>query len=139
MPRLSLLIVCIGNTCRSPMAEGFARRRWPNFEIMSVGTHVTDEGAGPANEAITVMLSRGIDIKNHKTTKVEDVDLPSYKFIIALEKDVKRTLIEQHGVDASKVIELFVRDPYDGGIGPYIKCANEIEKKLAAISLEGGS
>jgi protein-tyrosine-phosphatase len=120
------------------MTEGLAKRKWPEWQIKSVGTDVSEEASGPADEAITVMNSRGIDIRNHKATKIESVDVNSYQFVLALDKEVKRKLVSRYGVDSAKIIDFFVRDPYAGGLGPYIKCANEISQKLAAMSFGDG-
>jgi hypothetical protein len=63
MAGLNVLFLCTGNSCRSQMAEGFARAMHPTGTFYSAGT----APAGCANpRAVTVMLERGIDISGHK-------------------------------------------------------------------------
>ena len=63
MRNCKIIFACVGNSCRSQMAEGFAKKTAPkNVEIVSAGTQ-------PSNEvkpnAITVMKESGIDISDH--------------------------------------------------------------------------
>ena len=67
---LSLLFVCQGNTCRSPMAAALAQRRWSGCKIQSAGISVLSAGQGAAYEAAAAMRRRGIDIGAHKTTSM---------------------------------------------------------------------
>lgn len=63
-----ILVVCTGNSCRSPMAEGFLKKYLGpegDFEIISVGTSVETGGFRPTPEAIEVMKEAGIDISTY--------------------------------------------------------------------------
>ena len=75
---LSLLFVCQGNTCRSPMAAAIAKQRWPGCRIQSAGIAVASEGQGAAREAVAAMRSRGIDISAHTTTSIGSLDWQSF-------------------------------------------------------------
>ena len=77
----------------------------------------------------------GIDIQNHQTTGVSQIEVDAFQFIVALDKQAKRDLIQRYGVSEAKVIDLFVKDPFGYGPAPYIKCREEISKKLAALRL----
>ena len=72
MEKYSIIFACVGNSCRSQMAEGFARKTTPeNVEIMSAGTNPSSE---VKINAITVMEEIGIDISGQEpkmlTTKM---------------------------------------------------------------------
>lgn len=80
-----ILVVCTGNVCRSPMAEGFLRAAFVErlggdaLPVSSAGT-AGWEGSGATNEAIAAAHERGIDIASHRArilsrTLVEDADL----------------------------------------------------------------
>jgi protein-tyrosine-phosphatase len=65
-----ILVVCTGNACRSPMAEGFLKKHLKGengFEIISAGTAAIC-GFNPTPEAVEVMREEGIDISRYIST-----------------------------------------------------------------------
>lgn len=138
MTPASLLIVCVGNTCRSPMAEAFARRLWPHCAIKSAGIGVLPESEGAADEAVAAMASFDFDISHHRPTPIDKVNLDKYAFILALDKDVYRKLSKK-GVVSSKIIKMFVSDPYGDDPGQYVCCARFIRNALKKVSFPLGS
>ncbi|OBS09304.1 arsenate reductase (thioredoxin) [Acidihalobacter prosperus] len=69
MKRKSILFLCTGNSCRSQMAEGWARRLGgEDFEIASAGI----EAHGKNPRAIAVMAEAGVDISGQESTRVTD-------------------------------------------------------------------
>ena len=67
-----LLFVCTGNTCRSPMAEGIARRRiadlgWAGVQVRSAGVGAFP-GAPPSGGALRVAASHGLDLSEHSAS-----------------------------------------------------------------------
>ncbi len=71
MPK-KILLVCTGNTCRSPMAEGLMKKTTAgrDIEILSAGTGAFP-GMPPSAEAIKVMVEEGIDITQHKSRPID--------------------------------------------------------------------
>lgn len=66
--------VCVGNSCRSQMAEGFARYYGADvIEAYSAGTHPTKEVNA---KAIEVMREKGIDITTHRPKLLDEIPLP---------------------------------------------------------------
>ncbi len=68
-----ILVVCTGNACRSPMAEGFLKKYLDpedGFEVYSAGISAVD-GQAPTDLAITVMKECGIDISAYSSTAFE--------------------------------------------------------------------
>lgn len=64
-----ILFLCTGNSCRSQMAEGFARVEYPQIEVLSAGTK-----PGTLNQtAVTVMKEKGIDISKHFSKSVDSL------------------------------------------------------------------
>jgi protein-tyrosine-phosphatase len=62
-----ILVICTGNICRSPMAEGFLKKGLKSkdgFEVISCGTSAID-GLHPTKEAIQAMEEEGIDISHY--------------------------------------------------------------------------
>lgn len=131
----SLLFVCIGNTCRGPMAEALAKRRWPDCRIESVGTNVVPGTKGPAEDAVLVMHRSGLDIRGHRPRSINDVNLEDYQLVVALDKHLPSILVARFGVEGGKIVELHVDDPISTSLEKYSKCANQIAKRLGELPL----
>ncbi|MDE0953186.1 MAG: arsenate reductase ArsC [Candidatus Poseidoniales archaeon] len=76
---MKLLFVCVGNTCRSQMAEALARDM--GFEAQSAGTH---PGEKVADNALLVIKELGIKIKNQYPKSIDDIDTGSFDKIISM-------------------------------------------------------
>lgn len=130
----SILFVCVGNTCRSPMAAALARKRWPQCHAECAGIAVLREGGPAAQEAVEVMARHGIDISSHQAQSVSSMDISDFEIIVALSKEVRRELIAKHSVAEDKIRNMFVDDPFDDDLSKYLKCANEIARGLGRLS-----
>ena len=67
---MKIIVVCTGNSCRSQMAEGLIKNRFPEFEVFSAGTH-PESNVNPY--AVKVMQEKGIDISSHYPKLVDDL------------------------------------------------------------------
>jgi len=77
----NILFLCTGNSCRSQMAEGWAK--WygrPLFEIQSAGI----ETYGKNPRAIAVMKEAGVDISNQESSKVSDEMLAQADLVVTV-------------------------------------------------------
>lgn len=78
----SLLFVCVGNACRSQMAEGFARHYGPEDLV------VYSAGSAPAGfvarEAIEGMKEKGIDISRHSSKGLLDLPLEEFDVVVTM-------------------------------------------------------
>ena len=92
----NLIFVCYGNICRSPMAEGQAKKMLGNkVKIESAGLAPYFESA--AEKAVEVLKNfYGINISNHSPRSVTDLDLKRFGLIIALDSIVWSNL---HTID----------------------------------------
>ena len=79
----SILVVCTGNICRSPIAEGFLRRsftdRGVDIDVSSAGTAGLD-GSEAMPESVAAALERGADVQSHRARRllqsmVEEADV----------------------------------------------------------------
>jgi len=69
--RKKIAFVCVGNSCRSQMAEGFAKTLGGDvLDVYSAGTHPS---SGVNETAIAVMKEKGIDISAHKPKLLDDI------------------------------------------------------------------
>jgi len=83
---MNLLFLCTGNSCRSQMAEGWARHFFPNhlsrnsFEIQSAGI----EAHGKNPRAIAVMQEAGVDIAMQESSKVTEAMLEQADLVVTV-------------------------------------------------------
>jgi len=126
MQQKKVMFICVGNSCRSQMAEGFARHLGKDrVEAMSAGT-VPAEMVAP--KAIEVMAEKGIDI-SMQMPKMLDLELAlSCDRVITMGCDAKdmcpAPLVKRLGEDWG------LEDPMGKGIEKYRKVRDLIEKKV---------
>lgn len=128
----TIVFVCTGNTCRSPMAEGIMRQMLREYgiedvNVTSCGLYVGDELRGPAAEkAVRAVRSLyGVDISAHRTRSLAEVmALPGDLLFIGLTKGHAHDLVTKHHVPEDKVLAMDVNDPF-----------NEMEYQEAAIDI----
>ena len=85
----SILFVCLGNICRSPLAEGIAKNyikeKNLNLIIESAGTGHWHIGEKPCENSIKVALLNGVDISNQKARQVKKEDFKNFDLIVGLD------------------------------------------------------
>ena len=85
----SILFVCLGNICRSPLAEGIAKNyikeRKLDLVIESAGTGHWHIGEKPCENSIKVALLNGVDISNQKARQVKKEDFKNFDLIVGLD------------------------------------------------------
>ncbi|PLK22427.1 phosphotyrosine protein phosphatase [Porphyrobacter sp. TH134] len=88
--KVGVLFVCLGNICRSPMAEGAfraaAQERGLACLIDSAGTASYHTGSPPDQRAIATALDHGIDIAGQSARQIERDDFFRFSHIIALDR-----------------------------------------------------
>lgn len=101
----TLMFLCTGNSCRSQMAESFARKLWGSeFEIYSAGT----QKHGMNERAIKVMAEVGLDISNHYSKTVEELPSVNFDFVVTVCDAAKETCPYFPG---GKIIHIGFQDP----------------------------
>lgn len=127
-----VLFVCMGNICRSPMAEGIFRRAVRDagldarIETDSAGTHAYHVGDTPDQRAQEAARRRGADISKLRGRKVADDDFDAFDYILVMDGDnysklIKRAPVHHHAKIrrllsfSRKYPNLDVVDPYYGG------------------------
>ena len=78
---MRVLFVCVGNTCRSQMAEGWARHL--GLESASAGTSMKP-GDSVAPNAVVAMAEKGIDISDQQPSLVDDVDHTTFDKVFSM-------------------------------------------------------
>ena len=78
---MNILFLCTGNSCRSQIAEGWARQLGGDWlQVQSAGI----EAHGKNPRAITVMQEAGLDISNQESTKLSDDMLASADYLVSV-------------------------------------------------------
>lgn len=141
-----VLLVCSGNTCRSPMAEALMRDLWQkaapgwDLEISSAGTAAIP-GDVASTHAVSAMQSRGLDLTPHRSRKVADQPLPEYDLILTMTSRHKEHLVSKWPTLSGKVYTLGeyagnagdVSDPFGGTLRDYETTAAALTATLQII------
>ncbi len=87
----SILFVCLGNICRSPLAEGIAKQKAVDLslhiDIDSAGTGDWHTGELPCAHSISIAKSHKIDISTQRARQIKKEDLDTFDLIIALDEN----------------------------------------------------
>jgi len=146
---MKILMVCLGNICRSPLAEGILQYKATaaglNWMVESAGTNGYHTGETPHHLSIKVALQNGIDIRRQKSRKFIAADFERFDKIYAMANDVIDDMkkIAKDKFDAKKVDlllnELFpqqnleVPDPWYGPEKGYHEVYELIDKACEQI------
>ena len=148
---MKVLMVCLGNICRSPLAQGIlenqAKEKNIKIYIDSAGTAGYHVGSSPDIRAINIAKKYGIDITNQKARKFQLEDFDNFDIIYVMdlnnyndllnyninEQQAKKIILIMNEVDANSNIA--VPDPYynDGFENVYqmlLKTCQKIVKKI---------
>lgn len=141
---IKVLMVCMGNICRSPTAEGVFRAQvekaglTQQIHIDSAGTHDYHIGAPPDNRAQTTAAKRGYDLSRLRGRQVSQRDFVEFDYILAMDDDnlarMQAICPAQHAHKVSlfldyseKFTEREVPDPYYGGGSGFEKVLDMVE------------
>ncbi|OYX24925.1 MAG: protein-tyrosine-phosphatase [Flavobacteriales bacterium 32-35-8] len=122
-------MVCLGNICRSPLAEGILKSKLPShkFTVDSAGTANYHVGSSPDKRSIAVARKYGLDISNLSGRQFSAADFDTFDYIYVMDSSNYNNVIAlaRHDDDKGKVKFILnevypnqnydVPDPYYGG------------------------
>lgn len=110
---MKILMVCLGNICRSPLAEGILKSKLSeDFTVESAGTlENMNPGKSPDSRSVEVAKDHGMDISSQRSQKLTAKDLEDYDLIFCMDKknleDVKSLAINEN---QQQKISLLIED-----------------------------
>jgi len=144
---IKVLMVCLGNICRSPLAEGILQQKCNPKKVFvdSAGTGGYHIGNAPDPRSIAVAANNGLDISTQRCRKFIAEDLNIFDLIFAMDKDNYRNIIALATTDTQKnkvkllldevdSVTTEVPDPYYGGEDGFEKVFKMIDEACDIIA-----
>jgi protein-tyrosine phosphatase len=142
-----ILMVCLGNICRSPLAEGIMRDKLSkDFIVDSAGTGGWHAGELPDKRSISTAKNRGLDITSQRARQFKISDFDTFDYIYVMDnsnyKDVMALAPNDEAKSKVKLIlnEIFpgenvdVPDPYYGGQDGFENVFNMLNEACDVIA-----
>ena len=143
-PVTSVLMVCMGNICRSPTAEGVLRHKLRSaglgdqVQVDSAGTHAWHEGEPPDRRSQQHALARGYDLSSQRSRPVVVQDFERFDLVLAMDWDNLALLEDQcpprHSAKLGRLSQYaqqrdspVVPDPYSGAITDFERVLDLVE------------
>jgi protein-tyrosine phosphatase len=128
MKEVKVLMVCLGNICRSPIAEGILAKKCEhlNVKVDSAGTSAYHLGHAPDPRSKNIALIHNISIENQRSRQINRADLDKFDLIYAMDRenlknilkladsDIQRKNINLIGNILNSTKNLDIPDPYFG-------------------------
>lgn len=146
--QISVLLVCLGNICRSPMAEGALReaaeKAGLEIRVDSAGTAAYHIGDPPDPRAVGTAKAHGVNIASLRARQLSDADFETFTHIIALDRanmaGIKAHAPRHGDFDLSLLLDALeghegepVPDPYYGDDEGFEECWQVITKAVDAL------
>ncbi|MCK0159834.1 low molecular weight protein-tyrosine-phosphatase [Allomuricauda sp. F6463D] len=145
--KTKVLMVCLGNICRSPLAEGILQSKVDQDDVLvdSAGTAGYHIGNPPDKRSIAVAQKYGLNIKNQKCRKFSKKDFTEFDHIYVMDRsnfsDIASLAENQEQANKVKLLlseaEMDIRevpDPYYGGTDGFENVYQMIDTACEAIA-----
>jgi protein-tyrosine phosphatase len=147
---MRLLMVCLGNICRSPLAEGAVRahldRRGLDWvTVDSAGTGGWHAGEPPDPRSIAVAAASGVDIRAQRARKLVQADFRHFDWLLCADRSVLRDVRAAAPAEARERVALLLEwagqeagadipDPYTGGPEDFRRVWAMVDAAAAGIA-----
>ena len=147
---MKIMFICTGNTCRSAIAEGLAKKIFKqknlNIEVYSAGIFA-QTGEHASYNSIAIMKEYDVDITLHKATSVDESNIKEIDLILCATKNHKAelqarysdlkdkifTMKEYAGIDNNGK-DMDIKDPWGYNLNTFRICAAEISLCIDKIA-----
>ena len=146
---MRLLMVCLGNICRSPLAEGAVRahldRRGLDWvTVDSAGTGGWHAGEPPDPRSIAEAAASGVDIRAQRARKLVQADFQHFDWLLCADRSVLRDVRAAAPAEACERVALLLEwagqgagadipDPYTGGLEDFRRVWAMVDAAAAGI------
>ena len=143
----SILMVCLGNICRSPLAHGIMQSKLDDsqYYVDSAGTANYHVGDSPDHRSIAVAKNHGIDISGQRGRQFKTEDFDRFDHIFVMDKsnyeNVTRLARNEHDLKKVKLIlddgsgnPNIVHDPYYGDASDFQKVYEQLDAACERIA-----
>ena len=144
----SILMVCLGNICRSPLAHGILQSKLPedHFYVDSAGTAAYHIGKKPDSRSIEIAKNNGVDISTQSARQFKVSDFDIFNYIYAMDQSNYTHIISlaRNNADICKVklflaantsiINKNVPDPYYGNLSDFENIFNLIDDTCCTLA-----
>lgn len=137
-----IVFICTGNTCRSAMAHHYMQEKvkklgiQSDYLIDSCGIYAS-HGDMATSQAITTMKKYNVNLENHRSKSIYDLNLNDYDLILCMTMSHKEAILYEHRNLKDKVFtlkeyvnkdtpNLDIKDPFGYRINEYDLCSKEI-------------
>ena len=143
----TILFLCTGNVCRSPMAEGLFRHATQGrgeFRILSAGLGAMD-GQPPTPHSVAAMREIGIDISHQESSALTTEMVRSADLILGMTHShvdtvmllypsaTEKTFLLREFDDTLEPYEKDISDPIGSGYETYVECRDQIEQGIVTL------
>lgn len=144
MATTKILMVCLGNICRSPLAQGILEKKvFKSVIIDSAGTAGYHIGKNPDQRSIEIGNKNGVDISNYKARQFSKKDFKNFDHIYVMDNSNYKDLIGQaESIEDEKKVNLIlssnqeVPDPYCLGENGFKHCYRLLDNACKNIVKE---
>ena len=145
---IRVLFICLGNICRSPLAEGVfraavdAQGALGEFEIDSAGTSGYHSGEPPDPGSVRIAHRHGIDISRQRSRRLTAADFDAFDFIIPMDASNRSQLVDKlpdpripliREFDPEAVKGFDVPDPWGGGANGFSDVFEMLERSINGL------
>ena len=102
-PFNNILIVCVGNICRSPVGAALLKRLFPNKHIHSAGVAARlGKGVDPA--ALNLAKADGLDLSNHRARQINEAMVREADLILVMTSGQYQNMVTKNPADSGKIM-----------------------------------
>ena len=146
---MKVLMVCLGNICRSPLAQGILEHKVKeaglDWQVDSAGTGGWHAGQKPDMRSQEVARKHGINISGQAARKIRSIDIDEFDLIYCMDSSNYKDVIEMcHNEEEEATVKLIMNeaepgkninipDPYYGGADGFENVYQMLDKACDAI------